>query len=53
VVIFVVVAFWRRIRGIPGPLMAVPFLIAFKVLCNHVDLLAVVGEPLSGRRPVA
>jgi predicted PurR-regulated permease PerM len=53
VVIFIVVAFFGWIWGIPGALIGVPLLIVLKVLCDHVDSLAALGEFLSGRRPAS
>lgn len=50
VIIFISVGFWGWIWGVPGALMAVPLLIAFKVVCDHTERLAAIGEFLSGRR---
>lgn len=44
VVIFVGLIFWSWIWGIPGALLAVPLLVVFKILCDHVDFLSPVGE---------
>lgn len=49
VIIFLAVAFWAWIWGVPGALMAVPILVVVKVLCDHIDSLAGLGEALSGR----
>jgi predicted PurR-regulated permease PerM len=49
VVIFLSMLFWAWLWGVIGALMAVPILMAFKILCDHVDALAPVGEFLSGR----
>ena len=45
--VFVTVVFWAWLWGIPGALMAVPFLVCFKVLCDNVDQLQVVGNFLA------
>jgi predicted PurR-regulated permease PerM len=44
VVIFVGLLFWFFLWGIPGALLAVPFLAVFKIVCDHVDTLAPIGE---------
>jgi predicted PurR-regulated permease PerM len=44
VVIFVALLFWFFLWGIPGALLAVPILAIFKIVCDHVDTLAPIGE---------
>ena len=44
VVIFVGLLFWFSLRGIPGVLLAVPTLAILKIVCDHVDTLAPIGE---------
>jgi predicted PurR-regulated permease PerM len=44
VVIFVGLLFWFFLWGIPGALLAVPTLAVFKIICDHVDTLAPIGE---------
>ena len=44
VVIFVGLLFWFYLWGIPGALLAVPTLAVFKIVCDHVDTLAPIGE---------
>jgi predicted PurR-regulated permease PerM len=44
VVIFVGLLFWFFVWGIPGALLAVPILAVFKIVCDHVDTLAPIGE---------
>jgi len=51
VIIFVAVAFWGWIWGVPGALLAVPLLVTLKVLSDHVPRLARIGEFIGGRRP--
>jgi predicted PurR-regulated permease PerM len=51
VVLFLAVAFWGFIWGVPGALMAVPLLVAFKALCDHIERLAAIGDFLGGRAP--
>lgn len=36
--VFVTVIFWGWLWGIPGALVAVPFLVCMKVVCDNVDL---------------
>ncbi|MGC3990317.1 MAG: AI-2E family transporter [Chthoniobacteraceae bacterium] len=45
--ILVSLIFWSWIWGIPGALLAVPILAAFKIFCDHVEPLAAIGEFLS------
>jgi predicted PurR-regulated permease PerM len=49
VAIFVGLAFWYSIWGIPGAFLAVPILAALKIVCDHVESLAAFGEFLGGR----
>lgn len=50
VAVFLAVAVWGWLWGIAGALMAVPMLVVFKVLCDHVDALHGWGEFLAGKR---
>ena len=50
VAVFLAVAVWGWFWGIAGALMAVPLLVVFKVLCEHVEGLRAWGEFLSGHR---
>ena len=50
VAVFLTVAIWGWLWGVAGALMAVPLLVTFKVLCEHVDDLALWAEFLSGNR---
>jgi predicted PurR-regulated permease PerM len=49
VAIFLSMLFWGWLWGVVGALIAVPILMVVKVLCDHVDSLAPIGEFLSGR----
>jgi predicted PurR-regulated permease PerM len=49
VVIFLSLLAWGWLWGIPGALLAVPLLAAFKIFCDHIEPLAPIGEFL-GRR---
>lgn len=49
VALFLGLAFWWWVWGIPGALVAVPLLATFKIVCDHLGSLAPVGEFLSGR----
>jgi predicted PurR-regulated permease PerM len=44
VAIVLAVTFWTWIWGIPGGLLAVPMLTTFKITCDHVEVLAPIGE---------
>lgn len=44
VAIFVGLAVWFFIWGIPGAFMAVPLLAATKIFCDHTEALAPIGE---------
>jgi len=49
VAIFIGLAFWWWIWGIPGAFIAVPVLATFKIFCDHIEALAPVGEFLGKR----
>ncbi len=49
VALFIGLAFWFTIWGLPGAFMAVPMLAALKILCDHIESLASIGEFLGGR----
>lgn len=44
VVIFVGIIFWGWMWGIPGAILAVPILAAFKIFCDRIEPLRPVGE---------
>jgi hypothetical protein len=44
VLVFVSLLFWGLLWGIPGMLMAVPILVIAKIICSHIESLAVVKE---------
>jgi predicted PurR-regulated permease PerM len=44
VVIFVGLTFWGWLWGIAGALLAVPLLVIIKIICDHTERLAPVGE---------
>lgn len=48
VAVFLTVVFWGWLWGIPGALVAVPFLVVFKVICENVEEFQVIGNFLSG-----
>jgi predicted PurR-regulated permease PerM len=44
IVIFVWLIFWGWIWGVAGAFIAVPLLVAFRILCDHVESLRPIGE---------
>lgn len=48
VAVFLTVVLWGWLWGIPGALIAVPFLVVFKVICENFEPLKTVGIFLSG-----
>lgn len=44
VAIFLAIAFWSWAWGVPGMLLAVPMLMAFKAVCDHVEGLQGVSQ---------
>ncbi len=48
VAVFLTVVFWGWLWGIPGALVAVPFLVVFKVICENFEPLHIIGNFLSG-----
>lgn len=44
VVVFIGFIFWGWIWGIIGAFLAVPILMIFKILCDHIEPLAPIGE---------
>ena len=50
VVIVLSLVLWGFLWGIPGVLLAIPILVAFKILCDHVPALEPVGAFLDSRR---
>jgi predicted PurR-regulated permease PerM len=49
VVILLALTFWGWLWGVPGLLVAVPFLVVVKVFADHVEGMAPVGEFLAAR----
>ncbi len=49
VAIFVGLAFFFWIWGVPGAFLAVPLLATFKIFCDHIEALAAIGEFLGQR----
>jgi predicted PurR-regulated permease PerM len=49
VALFVGLAFWWWIWGIPGAFIAVPLMATFKIFCDHIAALAPIGEFLGQR----
>lgn len=44
VAVFVSIAFWSWVWGVAGMLLAMPMLMAFKVMCDHIDGWDAAGE---------
>jgi predicted PurR-regulated permease PerM len=44
VAIFLAIAFWSWAWGVPGMLLAVPILMVFKAVCDHVEGLQGLGK---------
>jgi predicted PurR-regulated permease PerM len=44
VALFIGLVFWWYLWGIPGAILAVPIMAAFKILCDHIESFAPVGE---------
>jgi predicted PurR-regulated permease PerM len=44
VAIFIGLAFWLWVWGLPGAFLAVPIIATLKICCDHIELLAPVGE---------
>lgn len=42
--VFIAVGFWAWLWGIAGALMAVPFLVIIKVICDNLDSMKVLGH---------
>ena len=49
VAIFVGLAFWWWVWGVLGAFIAVPLLATFKIVCDHIETLAPIGEFLGKR----
>lgn len=49
--VFLTVIIWSWLWSVPGALMAVPFLVLLKVICNNVPNLSVLGNFIGPRRP--
>ena len=44
VALFVGLAFWFWVWGIPGAFIAVPLVATFKIFCDNIEVLAFIGE---------
>jgi predicted PurR-regulated permease PerM len=51
--VFVTVVFWGWLWGVAGVLMAVPFLVCLKVMCDHLEQLHSLGSFLSAASPAS
>jgi len=47
-IIFISLMFWTWLWGIPGALLSVPLLMTLKIVCDHFEPLAPLGEFLNG-----
>jgi predicted PurR-regulated permease PerM len=47
-VIFMALMFWMWLWGMAGALLAVPLLMSFKIVCDHVKALGPIGELIGG-----
>lgn len=52
VAVFLTVIIWSWLWSIPGALMAVPFLVMIKVICDNTESLSVFGSFLGARAPL-
>jgi predicted PurR-regulated permease PerM len=50
VIVFLSFMLWGWLWGVPGALLAVPVLAAFKIICDHVPHLAALGRVLGESR---
>jgi predicted PurR-regulated permease PerM len=44
VALFIGLVFWWYLWGVPGAILAVPMMAAFKITCDHIESLAPIGE---------
>ena len=44
VALFIGLVFWFYVWGIPGAIIAVPIMAALKIMCDHIESLAPIGE---------
>jgi predicted PurR-regulated permease PerM len=44
VAVFIGLVFWWYIWGVPGAILAVPMMAAFKIACDHIESLSPIGE---------
>jgi predicted PurR-regulated permease PerM len=44
VALFIGLIFWWFLWGIPGAILAVPIMAAIKIVCDHLESLAPIGE---------
>jgi len=51
VVVFITVALWAWLWSVAGMIVAVPMLVVFRVLCDHIPGLERLGNFLGGERP--